>query len=577
MRINYNVSSIIARNALNVNDNRLSKSIQRLSSGFKINSAADDSAGLAISIKMNAQIRSLEQANKNANDGISVVNTVDGAMSEMHDILQRMNELAIQSANGTNADSDREQIQLEIDQLIQELDRISETTQFNAQNLLDGSFAYKGYTNTQNIKVMSYSDGVASGTYAINQLTYNQYEDTIKDYAAYIENSAEGEVTTEERFAATSADDIKAALLYDTEITEGRGMKGFPEGSKVIIKDENVIIQAQNDFEVKLSLNDKKAIDESGATTTSVVKYLTTDCYKNVTVSNEDGTIKYNISEINFMKTVDIDGNVIAGTTTTIHTGSTQEGLRHLSEDLGEAFKDAFPDKEVEVIECTYDETKFEFTVTAKAADDANNPPAKKETLTFPVVIQVPNGSNLTQTQYMNELPDKVKEDNLNYYLHTHTDTKLTEYTIGSGDKGKDDIMLNLTGMGPMRVQVGANEGQVIQIEIPALGTEYLGVDDLDITTEEKATAAIDVIGEAIDYLSGVRSKIGAYCNRIEHTITNLDVTEENMTASYSRIMDVDMAKEMTEYSTVQVLVESSTAMLAQANERPQSVLQLLQ
>ena len=128
-----------------------------------------------------------------------------------------------------------------------------------------------------------------------------------------------------------------------------------------------------------------------------------------------------------------------------------------------------------------------------------------------------------------------------------------------------------------MRVQIGANEGQVIQIEIPALQSLYLGVKDLDITTEDKATAAIDTIGDAINQLSGIRAKIGAYANRIEHTITNLDSTEENMTAAYSRIMDVDMATEMTEYSTVQVLVQSSTAMLAQANERPQSVLQLLQ
>ena len=128
-----------------------------------------------------------------------------------------------------------------------------------------------------------------------------------------------------------------------------------------------------------------------------------------------------------------------------------------------------------------------------------------------------------------------------------------------------------------MRLQVGANEGQVIQIEIPALQALYMGVKDLDITTEDKATAAIDTIGDAINQLSGIRAKIGAYANRIEHTITNLDSTEENMTAAYSRIMDVDMATEMTEYSTVQVLVQSSTAMLAQANERPQSVLQLLQ
>ena len=126
MRVNYNISSIIARNALNNNDMRLSASTQRLSSGYKINSAKDDAAGLAISRKMNAQIKSLQQANRNANDGLSVVNTADGAMSEMHDILQRMNELSIQAANGTNADTDREQIQLEIDQLVQELDTLKE-------------------------------------------------------------------------------------------------------------------------------------------------------------------------------------------------------------------------------------------------------------------------------------------------------------------------------------------------------------------------------------------------------------------------------------------------------------------
>ena len=131
MRINYNVSSIIARNALNNNDKRVAASTQRLSSGYKINSAADDAAGLAIARRMNSQIKSLKEANRSANDGLSALNTADGAMSEMHDILQRMNELAIQSANGTNADSDRTMIQNEIDQLVNELDRIANTTQFN--------------------------------------------------------------------------------------------------------------------------------------------------------------------------------------------------------------------------------------------------------------------------------------------------------------------------------------------------------------------------------------------------------------------------------------------------------------
>lgn len=566
MRINYNISSIIARNALNVNDNRLSGSIQRLSSGFKINSAADDAAGLAISIKMNAQIKSLEQANKNANDGISVVNTADGAMSEMHDILQRMNELAIQSANGTNSDSDREQIQLEIDQLVQELDRIAETTQFNAQNLLDGSFAYKGYTNTENIKVMSYSDGVSSGTYSIKQLSYYHYEDTIKDYEAYVAQSPEGEVTHEDSYEAVSADDIKKALVTDDQITPGSGMKGFPDGARVIVKDENVIIEAENDFQVKLSLNDKKAINGSGVTTTSVSTYLTTDCYKNITVTNQEGTIKYNISELNIIKDWGTDKAMgtdpLNPTTATVsyNTGSVEEGLRHLTEDFADYFKSVNPDIEYTVTSIAVDENNGTFTLGYKDVKDMT---AAEQTYTF----------KLFQEEKRDEsgaiIPTRLADS-----LHTHTDTVKTKYTVGNAT---ENINLNLTGKGPMRVQVGANEGQVIQIEIPALGTEYLGVDNLDITTEEKATQAIDIIGEAIDYLSGIRSKIGAYCNRIEHTITNLDVTEENMTASYSRIMDVDMAKEMTEYSTVQVLVESSTAMLAQANERPQSVLQLLQ
>lgn len=568
MRINYNISSIIARNALNINDNRLSSSIQRLSSGLKINSAADDAAGLAISVKMNAQIKSLEQANKNANDGISVVNTADGAMSEMHDILQRMNELAIQSANGTNSDGDREQIQLEIDQLVQELDRIAETTQFNAQNLLDGSFAYKGYTNTENIKVMSYSDGVSSGTYSIKQLSYYHYEDTIKDYDAYVENSPEGNVTHEDRYAAASADDIKAALVTDDQITAGEGMKGFPDGAKVIVKDENVIIEAENDFQVKLSLNDRMSIDGSGVTTTSITTYITTDCYKNITVTNQEGTIKYNVSELNIIKDWGEDkamGKDPANPTTSTvsyHTGSEEEGLRHLTEDFAGYFKTVNPDAEYTITSCAVDEATGDITINYKNVDDDTD----VGTYTFKLFDE--GKKNADGTPDPTELSDS---------LHTHTDTVKTEYKVGDMNDDTQNINLNLTGMGPMRIQVGANEGQVIQIEIPSLGTEYLGVDGLDITTEEKATEAIDVITEAIDYLSGIRSKVGAYCNRIEHTVTNLDVTEENMTASYSRIMDVDMAKEMTEYSTVQVLVESSTAMLAQANERPQSVLQLLQ
>ena len=569
MRINYNISSIIARNCLNNNDNRLSNSIERLSSGLKINSAADDAAGLAISLKMSSQIKCLKQANNNANDGISVVNTADGAMTEMHEILQRMNELAIQAANGTNADSDREQIQLEIDQLVQELDRIAETTQFNAQSLLDGSFAYKGYTNTENVKVMSYSDGVTSGTYMIKGLEYYHDEDTIKDFDAYIKKDANGEVTHEDKYSAVSADKIRDALV--TSVTTNSGLKAFPDGSRVILEDENIVIKGENNFEVKLTLNNRNAVKDSGVTTTYNKQYFSTDSFRNVTVRDEKGNAKYNISEINFVSEVDKQGTVMS---TSINSGATQDPYSGLSDDFANAFTDEFGDKTIKVTDCTYDETTGEFSITAAATDD----PANKVTKTFKVIIEDPNGWDENKSgKYVDTLPDAVQDDLLNNYLYTHTDTTRTNYSVGDVNDDTQNILLDLTGIGAMRLQVGANEGQVIQIEIPALQSLYLGVKDLDITTEDKATAAIDTIGDAINQLSGIRAKIGAYANRIEHTITNLDSTEENMTAAYSRIMDVDMATEMTEYSTVQVLVQSSTAMLAQANERPQSVLQLLQ
>lgn len=554
MRINYNISSIIARNALQNNDTRLSASIERLSSGLKINSAADDAAGLAISRKMSAQIKSLDQANKNANDGLSVVNTADGAMGEMHAILQRMNELAIQSANGTNANSDREQIQLEIDQLVAEIDRIADTTQFNAQNLLDGSFAYKGYTNTENIKVKSYGDGVANGTYLIGTVTYNHYE----DYTIYEDKDKIAK--KEERIEAENPENIKNALMTDADLEAQAAAnpnikvdeyKGFPDTARVILDDEDIIIKANNEFEIKLTMNNREALkttdSEIANTTTSSVSYKTYT-YHNIAVLDENGS-RYNISNISYTEE---DSKWFSG--------SKEIELKNLKEDFEELFKDKYPSRDLDDIEITgFGQSADGFTMSYK--------------------VNGGNVENISLKLYQDkdELGNTVQpQKELNDYLYSTTDTVKTTYTIG-GNSIDEAIKLDMTGMGAMCLQVGANEGQEILVEIPALNAIYLGVDNLDISTEETATAAIDIIGDAINFMSAVRAKIGAYANRIEHTITNLDTTEENMTASYSRIMDVDMAEEMTEYSTVQVLVESSTAMLAQANERPQSVLQLLQ
>lgn len=591
MRINYNISSIIARNALNNNDDRLSASIERLSSGLKINHAADDSAGLAISIRMNAQIKSLEQANQNANDGISVVNTADGAMSEMHDILQRMNELSIQAANGTNADSDREQIQLEIDELVEELDRIAETTEFNAQNLLDGSFAYKGYTNTENVKVKSYSAGVASGIYQIGSVTYSYYQNEVSDYSTYIENAADGKVVTSDSYEIGSADGIKKNLITtSTSVT-----KAFPDGCSVILDDEDIVIKGNDNFKVTLSVNNRGAVQSNNViNTTSAPKYYTIDNYQNIIVTNADGSKKYNITDLSIKTPTDVLGAPIAGDPQVFYSGTEKEGLRNLTEDFKEAFKDADPDaKSFLVTGCTTktvdSAVNYEgvtttisntvFTITYDVTDKQGG--ITQKSMDFTVNIPLENTVGMTKDEeevayakYISNLPDKVHENSMNKYLYSHTETIETQYTIGDTD---NPINLDLTGIGAMQLQVGANEGQILELEIPNLKASYLGVDDIDISTEASATESIDKITDAINQLSGIRAKIGAYSNRLEHTVTNLDTTTENMTAAYSRIMDVDMATEMTEYSTVQVLVESATAMLAQANERPQTALQLLQ
>ena len=621
MRVNYNVSSIIARNAMNNNDKRVAASTKKLSSGYKINSAADNAAGLAIARRMNAQIKSLQEANQSANDGLSALNTADGALTEVHDILQRMNELAIQSANGTNADSDRTMIQTEIDQLVSEIDRIAKTTEFNSQNLLDGSFALKAYTNIDNVKVMSHTEGVATGTYVIGQLKYYHYEDMTTRYSTEEtkEKDPDGKVvdikyelkeeqkTEKERYEVNNEKDLlKNNLVTSASISmyekkaDGTGIdqvKAFPDGSKVTVEDGNIVIKAQGDFEMKISVNDRVPIDNAGGptviknpstanpplaadavdsitttykneatggTVVTTTSFSSVECYRNIAVKGDDGK-RYTISELNFFKNVDSAGKELADPGLDIYTDYKGDKGNSLKDDFAKYFKEKNPGCAVGIDGVTWNENTNTFTIKYTTIDGKTGD--KKEG----------NEANFELYKDTNEYgAEMATQKTLDDYLYTKTMTTRTEYTIGS-NQPDDCLKIDVTGMGPMIVQVGANAGQYMELEIPSMSAENLGVDKVDLTTEESARLAIDDVSDAIVQLSAIRSRIGAYSNRLEHTITNLDTTEENITAAYSRIMDVDMATEMTEYSTVQVLVQASTSMLAQANERPQQVLQLLQ
>ena len=374
MKVNSNIQAMFAQSILSANEEKMAKSTQKMSSGYKLNRAMDNPAGMAITNRMRAQLSSLERATKNSKNAINAIQTAEGALSEIESMLQRMNELSIQGSNGTMSSSDRLAIQEEVDQLVSEINRISKNTTYNSQNLLDGTQDLKAFSGlSKDISVRNYNELMDVGKYKIS---------------------------------------IGAGGLV-TSLTK--------DGATIDIAAQEVV----------------EFVDKDGKTT---------------------------------------------GYSTKIHTA---------------------------------------------------------------------NGAELT------------------------FETK--------GDSGATNVELDITGYGGMKIQVGAEEGQEIQVVIPEVSLRTLNFVDLDgnrtldLRTEEGATKAISQIASAIDYVSAARSKLGAYQNRIENTVTNLDVTTENLTESYSTIKDIDMAEGMVEYTTLQVLIQAGTSMVAQANEQPQQALQLLQ
>ena len=491
MRINYNVSAMLSNNALSNNDDLLAQSLQRLSSGLKINNAKDNPAGLAMAKRMNAQIESLKMANQNASDGVSIIETADGAINEISEMLQRMNELAVKAANGTMSENDRATIQEEIAQLKDEVARISETTEFNGQKILNGEFSLKGYTNNVEVKVNSYSDDVPPKEYTIENLTVYYCEE-------------EG--------------------IYKVDPESFVPGEEFPEGTKVSIKDDLVILQADNGFEMQLDISRVNFSNSTDVTT-----------WKSITFPREGD----NMSFANILE------NLTISYCTECTEGDEAGTYKVESFTPGEDCPEGGVDVSIEgstVIIKTDDGFEMQFNLNADDFTDDQAKDVKTRTwkgITFPTPEDT--------TDPANPVP------------------------------GIPAIVIDATGIGAMKIQVGANEGQTLDMDIPAITLKNLGIENMDVLTQENALDAIERIDGAVKYVSSVRSRLGAYQNRLESTINNLDVTTENMTAAYSRIMDVDMAEEMTRYTTYQVLTQAGTSMLAQANERPSQVLQLLQ
>lgn len=499
MIINHNMGSINAHRQMGINSTNSNKSMEKLSSGLRINRAGDDAAGLAISEKMRAQVRGLDQASSNSQDAISLIQTAEGALSETHSILQRMRELAVQSATDTNTDDDRDKIQSEVDQLAKEITRISNTTEFNTQNLMAGGLqntfqigANKGQNIDLSIKAMdAQSLGVAgfttNGTMnALAQgITGVEMDRTV--------GTAMGNGTTQN----ITVDDTAAKTTFGEAAT---GLTGMTISS-------STNSSKYNDYKIVISNS-----LASGSATTAAVNASE----KTITISTAAGhaaTLK--ADEVNTAFTTAGIGDLSATGDSTAGGDVSHVATAATAAGLGDDELAFTMNGEKVIVKETA--TEVEFT------SDLNTGVTLKKNAGATTAAAFNNGTNL-------------------------------DFTVSVGSSS---------------AAVTNSDGSVKTDATAAAG--------INVSTQATANDAIQIVDNAIKTVSVERSKLGAYQNRLEHTIANLGTSSENLTSAESRIRDVDMAKEMSTYSKNNILAQAAQSMLAQANQKPQQVLQLLQ
>ncbi|MBQ7679608.1 MAG: hypothetical protein IJT34_07145 [Butyrivibrio sp.] len=645
MRVNYNISAMIANNALKMNDNKLTESTKRLSTGMKVAGAKDNPSGLAMARRMNAQIRSLDRSTDNASDGISVIQTADGALNEVHDILQRMNELSIQAANGLNSASDLQNIQDEIVQLKDEITRISEATEFNGQKLLNGTFDYKGYAtvaenpadaNTQitepKVTLNSYSDMVDDGIYVIGG--YSIVNDTTQGnvlktgsnppddddilHAEYDERT--GEVTLFDK-DGNVAEDLHISVYrgrryYDTTSTppgEKIEYELYMQKAQVTTEGDKVLLSTLDGKSMEIKLNedfnrkDGKNIDNADIDTINLELTGTGPMTMQIG-ANEGLTLDIRIPPISLsnlgLEYVDFTRTVQDDINTNLNHLTTSEIFPVASKDDNAANNPA---------PAAWNDVKTYGKYMETMADELWKYVGDPATATYEYIDKELAGQiqairsdarYATDTAYYEErvkaLYDEryrtlykeineldVKKDATGKdlsYLEKLSTFMEDHYVTPDFQRKLDKVVKNYADSNPTPpatpiIQPG--DPNYIEFEWQA----GMMIDDIlhasydtgRVAPHTGADDGITAIGNAIKKVSQIRSQLGAYQNRLEHTVKANDGTSENMTAAYSRIMDVDMAEEMTVYSTQQVLSQAGTSMLAQANERPSQILQLLQ
>jgi len=780
MRINYNLSAMITNSQLFRNEKNQQSAAERLASGLKINHAKDDPAGMAISNKMDVQIEGIRQASRNSSDGISILETADSSLNEVTNIIQRMRELAVQAASDTNQIEDREAIQVEIDSLSEEIDRVSTNTEFNKKVLLDGSLSRRTYTNNRKVSVTNVGTGVPTNKYGVtitadarqavfrgayssaltmtvddmdlnvaqrdeeleagfDNYTVTGKEPTLKKEAAgkvtingqiiefnggesfdeiyrklregaeivdvtCIASNRQGsgidlgsgiEVGTEVMFDASGKHEETAGYIPASSGWSGQALvfvsKEYGSSEKLNISCDNAMLATALGLARQAGIDKKLAHEATAAgtkTSPAEIKcYRSTDIFltdmKSPVVllnkSNQDHKKYFDDPTIANMKmpalyggeVIDLEAtdpvkgikyedylmkfydkedylpadlagkiSVNGGTPVEIEKGFTAEKVFEKIKEACGSEVDVFLTDDVRSSNYTIlnEEYNYSQALVFKSKSTGTELSVEVDNPRLALMLGLPvcewsvegkdcqaeftdgddtkygiqrigfadsatittKGNKITVTDkngFELELEAEKKTCATFYSDWSASGRVNCDATMNSGDEigaisgigitegnyrdypygAKEDIIADVTGYGMMTVHTGANEDQIIDMDIPEVSTKTLGIEGLNVRSGWTADKALAKLDAALIKLNGVRSRLGAYQNRLESTVASLDANDEDLTSAVSRIRDVDMAAETTEYTQHTILVQAATSVLAQANELPQQALQLIQ
>jgi flagellin len=604
--INTNVASLNSQRNLTTSQGQLATALQRLSSGLRINSAKDDAAGLAISERFTTQIRGLNQAVRNANDGISLSQTAEGALAESGNALQRIRELAIQSANSTNSASDRAALNAEAQQLLSEVQRIAQTTQFNGQNILDGSFSSAQFQVGANAnQTISFGiQGATTDTLGAYQATSTAVTSTAFDGAGFTINGVEVGVSAATSAAGVTADSATAkatAINAQSNLTgvtataanEVVGAAPIARASLgngelrindiavgAIASSTNAVTQGRNAATAINSVSNQTGVTATADASTGALTLATADG-RNIKIdsgsADADGaTAIYNATGLSVNATAPAGNDTFTITTEGFDTTPTADLLT-----VGDT---------VEIDGVTY-----EFTDDADSVASGN------------VAVVLADGA--ADTAVGDELRDMINEQFAagnttvqatgtgasvvvtnallgangaigDYYTETLTDADgLAVSALTAGTDGTYAAN-GLTTRGTLTLSSAENftlgGADLVNGGLASANPALNALNEVDISTVEGANAAIAVLDGALSQVTSIRADLGAVQNRFSSTVSNLQATSENLNAARSRILDADFAQETANLTRAQILQQAGTAILAQANAIPQNVLSLL-